>query len=134
MRKFLKQDPISEKGVKTSPIKRGFLFIVVFIIMTELEEKYNLLMGFLLPRVNKCIDSFDEIKLVQIKLLGDSSLLPILEPRIKINVKSDCLSNEGYNGKLALRGEVFGEVLHLNELYFPDSNIVAVIDYITVND
>ncbi len=50
--------------------------------MEDLEEKYSLLMGFLLPRVHKCIESIDPIKLVE---RG-----PFLEPHIHINIKDGC--------------------------------------------
>ncbi len=90
--------------------------------MEDLEEKYSLLMGFLLPRVHKCIESIDPIKLVE---RG-----PFLEPHININIKDGCQ----VMGKLALRGDVFGEMINLNDLYFPNRNIIGVIDYIKINN
>jgi hypothetical protein len=109
--------------IKTSPTRRGFLLYGYLFVMEDFEEKYNMLMKFLLPRANKCIQSFEKIRFIE----KEGNLIPI----IKVNLKQDCLG--GYGKIVGIKGDIFSELIQLNQTYFPKRNINSDIRNIFIN-
>ena len=86
------------------------------IVMEDFEERYELLLKYMLPSANKCIDkiAFDGF--------GSDFEFEGKIPKIRIQLKDSCKDLKGID-KLGLYGDVAGKLTDIHFTFFEDHNL-----------
>ena len=125
-------------------IRRGFLFVWIFIDMDDFEEKYGLVLKYMVPSAHKCIDKVEVDGFVPgSESLGSNEPKDDFErkmndkfneyitPRLKVTLHTCCEYLSGVNS-IVLKGDIFGKLTEIHSTFFPDMKLNANIRYIDV--
>lgn len=112
--------------------------------MEDFEEKYGLLVKYMLPSVNRCIKSveFDGFVSGRESMLVDNPkndfekemndrFSVYLTPKIKISLKESCKGISGIQN-MGLKGDIAGYLSEIHFTYFEDRKLNANIRYIDI--
>jgi len=91
--------------------------------MEDFEEKYNLLIKYMLPSVHKCID--------KIEFDGFVSGSEYITPKIKISTKENCKGMRGIDS-MGLKGDIFAKLTEIHSTFFNDKKLNANVRYIDI--
>jgi len=97
--------------------------------MEDFEEKYSLLVKYMVPSVHKCIDKIEFDGFVH----GSESLgsNEYITPKIKISTKENCKGMRGIDS-MGLKGDIFGKLTEIHSTFFNDKKLNANIRYIDI--
>ena len=112
--------------------------------MEDFEEKYNLLIKYMLPSVHKCIDKIEFDGFVS----GSESLgskepkddferrmndrfSEYITPKIKISTKENCKGMRGIDS-MGLKGDIFAKLTEIHSTFFNDKKLNANVRYIDI--
>ena len=112
--------------------------------MEDFKEKYGLLVKYMLPSVNRCIDKIEFDGFVS----GGESLAidnpkdefekrmndkfnEYITPKIKISLKERCKRMRGIDS-MGLKGDIFGKLTEIHSTYFKDRSLNANVRYIDI--
>lgn len=112
--------------------------------MEDFEEKYSLLIRYMLPSVHKCIDKIEFDGFVP----GCESLVSnepkddferrmndifneYITPKIKISTKENCKGMRGVD-RMSLKGDIFGKLTEIHSTFFNDKKLNANVRYIDI--
>ena len=104
--------------------------------MNDFENKYKILMTFLLPQSNKCINSveFVEFKKGITNVIDNEipkDINEYLTPVFNFTVDNDCFSGGAFLN-MALKGDIISKMMYLHETYFPERKLDANVKYINL--
>jgi len=110
--------------------------------MEDFEEKYSLLVKYMVPSVHKCIDKIEFDGFVSgSESLGSNEPKDDFErrmndkfneyitPKIKVSVKEDCKGMRGI-GSMGVKGDIFAKLTEIHSTFFNDKKLNANIRYI----
>ena len=112
--------------------------------MDDFEEKYGLLVKYMLPSVNRCIDKIEFDGFVS----GGESLAvdnpkddfekrmndrfnEYITPKIKISLKERCKGMRGIDS-MGLKGDIAGKLSEIHLTYFNDRRMNANMRYVYI--
>ena len=112
--------------------------------MEDFEEKYGLLVKYMLPSVHRCIDkiefdgfvsggeslSVDNPKDDFEKRMNDR-FNEYITPKIKISLKERCKGMRGIDS-MGLKGDIAGKLSEIHFTYFKDRRLNANMRYIDI--
>ena len=111
--------------------------------MEDFEERYSLLVKYMLPSASDCIKSvaFDGFVSGRESMMIDNPkddferemndrLSVYITPKINVEVIDDCLSWTPF--VMGLKGDIVGKMQELHDTYFPDRKINTNIRYINL--
>jgi len=112
--------------------------------MNEFEEKYSLLVKYMLPSVNKCIKyvEFDGFVSGRESLATDNPkdefeirmndrFAEYLTPKIKVSLSDSCKGMRGI-GSIGLKGDIAGKLSDIHYTFFKDRKLNSNTKFIYV--
>jgi len=84
--------------------------------MEEFEEKYELLLKYMLPSANKCIGKIAFDGFVEEFEFGGKI------PKIRIQIKDNCRNMRSVD-RLGLYGDVSGKLMEIHSTFFEEHNL-----------
>ena len=112
--------------------------------MEDFEEKYGLLLKYMIPSAHKCINKVEVDGFVpgseslsnnnpkdDFERKMNDKLNEYITPRLKVTLHTGCEYLSGVNA-IGLKGDIFGKLTEIHSTFFPDTKLNANIRYIEV--